>query len=126
MTSADFKHQLYFIEDFIRLVKQKAERSEQYDRSFFYAIYAKEDTFALGQKILVSDTVNVLDDDSEIYPDDVIAHHFSYQCSSENIQDVIDLAIQQKPSATDQELIRALNYYLERDNFLDLGNMNKL
>lgn len=121
MNSANFKHKIYLIEDFIQLVKQKIERSEKYDPTFFYAIYAKEDYLFLGQKILVSNTVSVSDDDSEIYPEDVIALRFSYSCSDENIQDVIDLAIQQKPHATNEEIIHALNYYLEKDNFLDLN-----
>ena len=120
MINSNFKYHFYTIENFINLVKQRLERSKNFDSEYFYAIYVKKDGFSLGQTILVSDPVFVSDDDTEIYPNDVIAHQLNYQCSDENIQDVIDLAIQQKPSATDQELIQALNYYLERDNFLDL------
>lgn len=94
MPSPSFKHQFYTIEKFIELVKQQAERNLKFDPEYFYAIYGKEDGFSLGQTILVSDSVQVSDDDVEIYPDDVIVHKLKYQCSDENIQDVIDLAIQ--------------------------------
>uniref|UniRef100_UPI00403F616F DUF7716 domain-containing protein n=1 Tax=Massilia sp. METH4 TaxID=3123041 RepID=UPI00403F616F len=38
----------------------------------------------------------------------------------EHLQDVVDLAVRQKPSASDNEIIRCLNYYVEFDDFLDL------
>jgi hypothetical protein len=36
------------------------------------------------------------------------------------LQDVIDLAIEQKPNASDAELLACLRYYEEKDTFLDL------
>ena len=120
MSAPDFKHQLYLIENFIECVKQCAERCDHYDKDWHYAIYSQTDDFVMGQQILVSNTVEVLDDDTEVYPVDAQTHQFSFHCSDENIQDVIDLAIEQKPHASSEELIRALNYYLDNDTFLDL------
>ncbi len=120
MSAPDFKHQLYLIENFIECVKQRAERCDRYDKDWHYAIYSQTDDFVMGQQILVSNTVEVLDDDTEVYPVDAQTHQFSFHCSDENIQDVIDLAIEQKPHASSEELIRALNYYLDNDTFLDL------
>jgi hypothetical protein len=44
--------------------------------------------------------------------------HFA--CMGEHFQSVVQLAFQQKPHASDDEIIRALNHYLEHDDFLDM------
>ncbi|WLE64151.1 hypothetical protein GIY62_35420 (plasmid) [Burkholderia plantarii] len=120
---SDFKHKPYPIEDFIQIVRDKRDRSAKYDRNFLYDVYGKEeddDRLHVGQYIFVSDTVQVNDDDEEIYPDDVKENGLTFLYSGENFQAVVDLAVKQKPAASPAEIIRCLNHYAEKDDFLDL------
>ncbi|EED99314.1 conserved hypothetical protein [Burkholderia multivorans CGD1] len=39
----------------------------------------------------------------------------------EHLQDVIDLAYKQKPTASIDEVIKCLNHYSKYDDFLDLS-----
>lgn len=117
---SDFKDKQYQLEEFILLVIEKKERTAGYDAAFAYAIYAREEEVEIGLEIYVGEPVEVTDNDEEIYPNEVIAQEMWYLCSDEDIQDAIDLAISQKPSATMEELVMALDYYLTIDDFIDL------
>ncbi|MGK9172986.1 SMI1/KNR4 family protein [Yokenella regensburgei] len=57
------------------------------------------------------------DDDEDAMPTGRYPH---FACMGEHFQSVVELAIAQKPHASDAEIIRALNHYLERDDFLDM------
>jgi len=39
----------------------------------------------------------------------------------EQFWDVVSLALRQKKNATVEELTAALNFYIENDNFMDMG-----
>ncbi|MCC9041942.1 hypothetical protein LNQ81_04395 [Myroides sp. M-43] len=116
----DFKNKTYQLAEFILLVKDRKERTTEYNPAFHYAIYAVEDEVDEDLAIYVGEPVEVTDNDEEIYPSEVIEQEMWYLCSDEDIQDVVDLAISQKPSATMEELVMALDYYLTIDDFIDL------
>lgn len=107
--------QFVSIEDLIDMVREKQERE------VYYAVYSETgDDFEPGDEVFVDSNVQVNDNDEEIYPAQVVARRLRFAYSGEQFQDVVDLGIKQKPSATHAEIIGALNHYSEHDDFLDL------
>ncbi|CAM3595901.1 hypothetical protein ELOC111193_12725 [Elizabethkingia occulta] len=117
---SSFKDQYYKIEDFLTLVRNKQERSEDYDPDFVYAVYSEQDIFEPGITVYIGAPADIDGDYDDIFPDVVYENGLLYMCSDEDIQDVVDLALRQQPAVTDEQLIIALNHYLENDDFLDL------
>ena len=110
------KNVFFSIEELIACFKARQERECS------YAIYsARGEAFAAGEQVFVADGVEVNDQDEEIHPAAVRRLNLQFAYSGELFQDVIDLAISQKPQATDSEILQALNHYSEFDDFLDLG-----
>lgn len=115
----EIKNQMYFIEEFLELVKRKQDRKESYDPEYNYAVYSSKDEFAPEMKVFIGDPLDISGNDNEILPDFVYHNKLNYMCSDENIQDVVDLAFRQCDDVTSSQLITALNHYLEKDDFLD-------
>ncbi|EHO05633.1 DUF7716 domain-containing protein [Myroides odoratimimus] len=115
----DFKNKTYRLAEFILLVKDRKERTTEYGPAYQYAIYAVEDEADVELEIYVGDPVEVTEDNEEVYPDAVTELDMWYLCSDEDIQDVVDLAVSQKPTVTVEELVMALDYYLTIDDFID-------
>lgn len=115
----DFKNKTYSLGEFIDIVKHKQERSTSYDPQYQYALYAVEADLTAALEVYVGAPVEVNDDEEEIYPDYVVSHNMWYLCSDENIQDVVDLAVSQCAEISTVQLITALDYYLEHDDFMD-------
>jgi hypothetical protein len=83
-------------------------------KSLYYDLYSTHDgAFQAGDALYV-----VASDDAEAAASTGRYRHFA--CMGEHFQSVVELAIQQKPDACDSEIIRALNHYLEYDDFLDM------
>ncbi|WP_454058959.1 DUF7716 domain-containing protein [Elizabethkingia ursingii] len=116
---SSFKDQYYKIEDFLTLVRNKQERSEDYDPDFVYAVYSEQDIFESGITVYIGAPANIDGDYDDIFPDVVYENGLLYMCSDEDVQDVVDLALRQQPAVTNEQLITALNHYLENDDFLD-------
>jgi hypothetical protein len=103
------------LSELIELVKNKQDRSTR------YAIYGVDSGKMLANaKYYLDDPVFVNDDDEEVFPKFVVDNGLDLIYSSERFQDVVDLAYRQKPSASVDEIIAALNYYDDNDDFLDL------
>ena len=122
-TMTNFKNQHYTIENFIEIVKEKKERSEKHDPEFLYFVYCEQDQdseIKPAMTIYVGDVSQVSDDYLEMYPDFVEKLGLSKIYSSQNFQDVVDLAVSQKQTVSNDELIECLNYYNEHDDFLDI------
>ncbi|MBP2615149.1 hypothetical protein [Chryseobacterium jejuense] len=115
----EIKNQMYFIEEFLELVKNKQDRKESYDPEYNYAVYSSKDEFEPEMKVFIGDHLDIGDNDNEILPDFVYHNKLNYMCSDENIQDVVDLAFRQYADVSFSQLITALNHYLEKDDFLD-------
>ncbi|MDW9378651.1 hypothetical protein [Chryseobacterium sp. JV558] len=115
----DFKNQVYSIEEFLELVKNKQDRKASFDPEYNYAVYSSKDEFEPEMKVFIGDPLDIGGNDSEILPDFVYHNKLNYICSDENIQDVVDLAFRQHADVTSFQLIEALNHYLEKDDFLD-------
>lgn len=122
------KNQSYNIKELIEIVKNKLDRDldnygkEKYTPENYYHIYvAKDEILNENSVVYVGDTIKVDDDENEIYPNKVLENNLESCYSCENFQDVIDLAYEQKANASTSEFIKCLNYYAERDTFLDLN-----
>lgn len=83
-------------------------------KTLYYDLYSTRDgAFQAGDALYV-----VASDDDEAAASTGRYRHFA--CMGEHFQSVVELAIEQKPNASDGEIIRALNHYLEHDDFLDM------
>ncbi|MCR4459351.1 MULTISPECIES: hypothetical protein [Enterobacteriaceae] len=67
----------------------------------------------------IADYPDVDDNDKEVYPQIVKNKKLHYLYSGEQFADVIDSVVEQKPSASLDEFVKALNFYSKNDNFLD-------
>lgn len=114
-----FKNKQYKIEDFFTLVKDKIEHSQNYDLAFSYSVYSQHEKLKVGDKIFIGDTSDFDDNENEIFPDFVTKNGFEYYCSDENIQDVIEQAMSINSNFDDSELLERLEYYLEKDTFMN-------
>ena len=56
--------------------------------------------------------------DEEIIPDFAVENGMDGSVLPEILQDVIINALEQKKDATNEELLKALNYYMDRDAFM--------
>lgn len=110
-------NEVYRLEDLIGLVKNKA------DRDYIYAIYNKFGVgdLALGQCIFVGETPLYDDDDNEVLPQKVQDADYEFCYMRDHFQDVIDLAVSQKPDVSDEMLVKCLNHYSDYDDFLDIA-----
>ncbi len=84
-----------------------------------FCIYGSDGDLFGEKECLVSGYPQVDETDNEVYPQDAASRGLSYIYSGEQFADVILSVIEQKPSASNQYFIDALNYYLENDDFLD-------
>jgi hypothetical protein len=98
--------------------------AKRLDRQTSYSVYWQD----LPQQdpspesiVLVEHPSIVTDEDAEIFPDAVRSRGWWIYCSDELLQDVVDLAVEQKTSASAEEILKCLRYYLEHDDFLDLN-----
>ncbi|MBL0736365.1 hypothetical protein JI750_05680 [Flavobacterium sp. GN10] len=119
---SDFKNKTWILSDFIKFVQTKKDRSTNYNPEYYYDIYApkNEDSLFPEMIIYIGNTVEIDDDDHEIYPDIVKEMNYWFSYSSDNFQDVIDLATSQNANLSILQLVECLNYYSEYDNFLDI------
>ncbi|MFJ4346144.1 hypothetical protein [Pseudomonas sp. NPDC089401] len=108
---------VYPLETLIHLVKSRQERDE------VYALYCPVgiEELACGQTIYVGDVPDYDEEDNEHLPRAVMAMGYTFCYMRDQFQDVIDLAVSQKASVSDQELIECLNYYAEYDDFFDVA-----
>ncbi|WP_340618796.1 DUF7716 domain-containing protein [Xenorhabdus entomophaga] len=67
----------------------------------------------------IADFPDIDDNDEELFPQIVVENELHYLYSGQQFADVIDTVLAQKPSATLDDFVAALNYYTEHDDFLD-------
>ncbi|MEM7248928.1 MAG: hypothetical protein AAF533_26600 [Acidobacteriota bacterium] len=79
-----------------------------------------EDEVYVGEPSPIDDDVPDDDLDLALQPNVVRAKGWWLAFSGELFEDVIAQALRQKPSATNAELLRALNHYSARDTYLPL------
>ena len=87
-----------------------------------FCLYGKEDgELALASLYWVSDYPDVVED-RDVYPTDVAEQDLQLVYYGEQLIDVLSVALEEKPEASHQDLVEALNYYQEHDTFLPFDN----
>ena len=83
-----------------------------------FCLYGKEDgELALDRLYWVSDYPDVVDD-CDVYPADVAEQDLQLVYYGEQLIDVLSVALEEKPDASPQDLVEALNYYQKHDCFM--------
>ena len=81
-------------------------------------LYGKEDgELALEKLYWVADYPDVVDD-SDVYPADASEQHLQLVYYGEQFLDVLTVALEEKPEASHQDLVDALNHYNRYDSFM--------
>ena len=106
------KHQELSLEQIIEQVRLDKLVSDN------FCLYAKEyGELRLNSLYWVSDYPDVVDD-SDVYPADASDQHLQLVYYGEQLIDVLAVALEEKPNASHQDLVEALNYYNQHDCFM--------
>lgn len=106
------KHQELSLEQIIEQVRVDKLASDD------FCLYGKEDgELKLDSLYWVSDYPDVVED-SDVYPADATDQHFQLVYYGEQLIDVLAVALEEKPDASQQDLVDALNYYQQHDSFM--------
>ena len=106
------KHQELSLEQIIEQVRVDQLASDD------FCLYGKEDReLALARLYWVADYPDVVED-RDVYPVDATDQHLQLVYYGEQLIDVLTVAIEEKPDASLQDLVDALNYYNQHDSFM--------
>ena len=87
-----------------------------------FCLYGKEDgELKLDCLYWVSDYPDVVED-RDVYPTDVVERDLQLVYYGEQLLDVLSVALEEKPDASLQDLVDALNYYNQHDNFMPFND----
>lgn len=110
------------IEDIINCLKDKyLDEGEQalWDDSDWHVYVADDDELLLTTICCITAPPDFDEEtDEEIIPEFAVENGVDGSILPEIIQDVIINALEQKRNATNDELLKALNYYMDRDTFM--------
>ena len=110
------KYQELSLEQIIEQVRADESSSDD------FCLYGKEDgELALDRLYWVSDYPDVIED-RDIYPADVVEQDLQLVYYGEQLIDVLTVALEEKPDASLQYLVDALNYYNQHDNFMSFND----
>ena len=83
-----------------------------------FCLYGKENgELALARSYWVSNYPDVVED-SDVYPTDVAEQDLQLVYYGEQLIDVLAVALEEKPDASHNDLVEALNYYQQHDCFM--------
>ena len=106
------KHQELSLEQIIEQMRVNELASDD------FCLYGKEDgELALEKLYWVADYPDVVDD-SDVYPADASERHLQLVYYGEQFLDVLTVALEEKPEASHQDLVDALNHYNRYDSFM--------
>ena len=110
------KHQELSLDQIIEQVREDQLTSDD------FCLYGKEDgELALASSYWVSNYPDVVED-RDIYPADVVEKDLQLVYYGEQLIDVLSVALEEKPEASHQDLVDALNYYNQHDNFMPFND----
>lgn len=106
------KYQELSLEQIIEQVRADESSSDD------FCLYGKEDgELALDSLYWVSDYPDVVED-RDVYPADASEQDLQLVYYGEQLIDVLSVALEEKPNASPQDLVEALNYYQQHDSFM--------
>lgn len=106
------------ITNICNLYRTKGETAIYLDNG--WCIYSAEKNMELESDCYIDDYPDFDEDDNEIYSAFISSNNLELIYRDEMIQDVVIASLNQKNNATLDEIMRALHYYEEYDNFLKL------
>ena len=107
------KHQELSLEQIIEQVRVDESPSDD------FCLYGKEyGELALDRLYWVSNYPDVVED-RDIYPADVVEQDLQLVYYGEQLIDVLSVALEEKPDASHQDLVEALNHYNRYDIFMN-------
>ena len=110
------KHQELSLEQIIEQMRVDESPSDD------FCLYGKEDgELALARSYWVSNYPDVVED-RDIYPADVVEQDLQLVYYGEQLIDVLSVALEEKLDASLQDLVDALNYYNQHDNFMPFND----
>ncbi|MGS4844874.1 DUF7716 domain-containing protein [Streptococcus sp. W151] len=110
------KHQELSLEQIIEQVRVDKLVSDD------FCLYGKEDgELRLNSLYWVSDYPDVVED-RDVYPTEVAEQNLQLVYYGEQLIDVLNVALEEKPEASLQDLVDALNYYNQHDNFMPFND----
>ena len=87
-----------------------------------FCLYGKEDgELRLNSLYWISDYPDVVED-RDVYPMDVAERDLQLVYYGEQLFDVLTVALEEKSDASPQDLVEALNYYNQHDNFMPFND----
>ena len=106
------KHQELSLEQMIEQVRADESSSDN------FCLYGKEDgELKLDCLYWVSDYPDVVED-RDVYPTEVTEQDLQLVYYGDQLIDVLAVALEEKPNASHQDLVDALNYYNQHDSFM--------
>ena len=106
------KHQELSLEQIIEQVRVDKLSSDD------FCLYAKEyGELKLNSLYWVSDYSDVVED-RDVYPADASEQDLQLVYYGEQLIDVLSVALEEKPDASHQDLVEAMNYYQQHDSFM--------
>jgi len=110
------KHQELSLEQIIQQLRVDQLSSDN------FCLYGKEDgELKLDCLYWVSDYPDVVED-RDVYPTDVAEQDLQLVYYGEQLIDVLAVALEEKPDASHQDLVEALNYYQQHDSFMSFDS----
>ena len=110
------KHQELSLEQIIEHMRVDESSSDD------FCLYGKEyGELALDRLYWISDYPDVVDD-RDVYPTDVAEQDLQLVYYGEQLIDVLTVALEEKPDASHQDLVEALKYYQQHDNFMPFND----
>ena len=107
------KHQELSLEQIIEQMRVDESSSDD------FCLYGKEyGELALDRLYWISDYPDVVDD-RDVYPTDVAEQDLQLVYYGEQLIDVLSVALEEKPDASHQDLVDALNHYNRYDSFMN-------
>jgi hypothetical protein len=91
-------------------------------KNLTYCVYGKgsSDQATLETDCVIDEYSEITDDDEEIFPKSITQNNLEFWFTDELLEDVTFNALKQKKSATNEEILKAIKHYNERDSFMDL------
>ena len=106
------KHQELSLEQIIQQIRVDQLSSDN------FCLYGKEDgELKLDCLYWVSDYPDVVED-RDVYPTEVTEQDLQLVYYGDQLIDVLAVALEEKPDASPQDLVDALNYYQQHDSFM--------
>lgn len=85
-----------------------------------WCIYSADEKLTLDSVCYIEDYASVTEDDEEVFPDFVLENGLEFAYTRQLLEDVIGSALYQNEFADNNLIFRALEYYDEYDDFMDI------